>query len=58
MKSTFHAISPVAAIFLELVNESAVATLAVPKSILVLVTPVTLPLASNVKDNTLVLSPP
>ena len=43
--------------FLEFVNELAVATVAIPKSILVLVTPVTLPLSSNSKDINL-FSPP
>ena len=44
--------------FLESVKESAVATVAAPKLILTLLTPVILPLSSRLKDNTLVLSPP
>ena len=57
LKSTSHEMSFVALIFLETVRASAVATVARLKSIAVLVTPVTLPLASRSSDINL-FSPP
>ena len=57
LKLTAQLISPVASMFLEFVKESAVATLAFPKSILTFDAEVILPLASTVNWLTWVEEP-